>query len=121
MNLTLQVASHSLLDEEMHDLTRQLAHTISSETDISAQIPEQKAEPGNKGDLIDAGKMILNFVTSNTAGALVGVLKSFFDRTSNFSVDIKRPDGSQINISAQNMKPEQIEDTVARLNGLLGK
>jgi hypothetical protein len=120
MDLTLQVSCPSLSDEEMHVLTGELAQTVSSETGISAQIPEQQATPGAKGDAINIGTLILTFFSSGAAVALIGVLKSYFDRASNLTIDIKRPDGTQFNISAENMKPEQIENTVARLKNLLG-
>lgn len=120
MDLTLQVSSPSLSDEEMHNLTRELAQSVSSETDISTQIPEQQPRRGAKGDPITVGALVLTFFSSGAAVALIEVLKSYFGRVSNLTIDIKRPDGFQVNISAQNMKPQQIENTVARLKNLLG-
>lgn len=120
MDLTLQVSSDSLSEEGLHELTLDLSRTIGSETDISAQIPEHQPEPGAKGDTITVGTLFLAFFSSGAAVALIGVLKSYFDRASNLTIDIKRPDGHQVNISAQNMKPEQIENTVVRLKNLLG-
>ena len=120
MDLTLQVSSPSLSDEEMHDLTRKMARTINSETDISSQVPEHPPTPGAKGEPITIGVLILSFLSSGGAAvALIGVLKTYFDRVSNLTIEVKRPDGSQVSISAQNMKPEQIEDTIACLSSLL--
>ena len=120
MELTLQISGDTLSEEQLHSLTLELAQTIASETDICAQIPEHPPAPEAKGDPITVGTLVLAFFSSGAAVALIGVLKSYFDRASNLTIDIKRPDGHQVNISAQNMKPEQIENTVARLSGLLG-
>ena len=120
MDLTLQVSSNSLSEEKLHNLTLELAQTIGSETDISAQIPEHPPAPEAKGDPITIGTLVLTFFSSGAAIALIEVLKTYFGRASNLTIDIKRPDGHQVNISAQNMKPEQIENTVARLKNLLG-
>ncbi|WON72890.1 effector-associated constant component EACC1 [Nitrosospira sp. Is2] len=103
----------------MHDLTRQLAQTIGSETDITAQIPEHRPTSGAKGASSILGEIVLTLFSSGGAAvALIGVLKAYFDRASNFTINIKRPSGPEITISAQNMKPEQIDNTIARVNDL---
>lgn len=121
MYLSLQVSSNSLSEEELHEITRQLAQTISSETDISAQIPEQQPAPGAKGDPITVGMLALTFLSSGAAVALIEVLKTYFGRVSTLAIEVKHPDGSQVSISAQNMKPEQMQETVTRLSSLLEK
>jgi hypothetical protein len=121
MNITLQISSPTLSEEELDALTRQLAQTIGNETDIPVQIPESRSISGAKGDPITIGVLVLSFLTSGTAVALIGVFKSYFSRVSNLAIEVKRPDGSQVSISAQNMKAEQIQDTVTRLSSLLEK
>lgn len=104
----------------MHVLTREIIQTINSETVISSQILEHPSITGAKGEPITMGVLILSFLSSGgVAVALIGVLKSYFDRVSNLTIEVKRSDGSQVSLSAQNMKPEQIEDTVARLSSVL--
>lgn len=119
MHATMQITSAVLSAEELDSLTRQLAQTIARETDISAQFPEQPPTPGAKGDPITIGTLALSFLSSGAAVALFEVLKTYIGRVSNLAIEVKRPDGSQVSISAQNMKPEQLQDTVARLRGLL--
>ncbi len=121
MDLSLQISSNSLSEEELDEITRQLARTIGSETDISAQIPEQYPAQGAKGETITVGTLALTFLSSGAAVALIEVLKTYLGRVSNLAIEVKRSDGSQVNISAQNMKPEQMQDTVARLSSLLEK
>jgi hypothetical protein len=119
MELSLKVSSGSFSEEELHSVTRQLAQAIQSETGIAALIPEYQPTPGVKGTSSILGEIALTLLSSGGAAvALIGVLKAYFDRASNFSINIKRPDGPEITISAQNMKPEQIENTVARINDL---
>lgn len=119
MDITLQISSTALSAEELDILTRQLAQTIGRETDISAQIPGHQAPPGAKGDPITIGALALSFLSSGAAVALIEVLKTYLGRVSNLAIEVKRTDGSQVSISAQNMKPEQMQDTVARLRSLL--
>jgi hypothetical protein len=121
MKFTLKISSAALSDEEMNTLTRQLAQTISRETDISTEIPEHQSEAGVKGDPITIGVLALSFLSSGAAVALIEVLKTYLGRASSLTFEAKRPDGSQMKISAENMKPEQMQDTVARLSSFLGK
>jgi hypothetical protein len=121
MNITLQLSSAALPHEELDALTRQLAQTISSETAITAQIPEHQPTAGAKGDLITVGVLALSFLSTGAAVALIEVFKTYLGRVSNLAIEVKRPDGSQVSISAQNMKPEQMQDTVTRSSSLLEK
>lgn len=119
MDMGLQLSSDALPDDELDALTRQLAGTIASETPIDARLPEGDAAPGAKGDAVTIGTLALTFLSSGAAVALFEVLKTYFAREPSLEIAIKRPDGAEVTVSAQNLAPEQLHDTMERMRKLV--
>ena len=116
MSLTLNLSSNELDSEELQTLTRQLCDSIADETDIKAEIPSGAVQQGHKGDPITLGLIALTFIKSGAAVALFNVLKAYFERNSSFTIKAKKADGTELEITAQNLKIEQIQALLAQLN-----
>ncbi len=112
MKARLSIASSALSGEDLHDLTLDLSRTLSQETETQAILPEQSGPPGTKGDLIAVGTLLLTFLTSGAAVAMFGVLKSYFERSSSLEMEFQREDGKKLAIRAENLQPEQIDQTI---------
>jgi hypothetical protein len=62
-------------------------------------------------------EIILTFFGSGGAAvALFNIFKAYFDRNSSFTIKAKKADGTELEISAQNMKLEQIQALLTQLN-----
>lgn len=106
----MNIILNSDIDHEaLHALTQQLCASINSETDIQAEIPSGAVQPGHKGDPITIGTIALTFLSSGSAVALFNIFKAYFERDASFTIKAKKPDGTEVEISAQNMKLEQIQ------------
>jgi len=117
MNLTLNLSSTELSDdEELQRLTRQLCDSIADETEIEAEIPSGAVQQGHKGDMVTLATIALTFMSSGAAVALFNVLKAHFERNSSFTIKAKKADGTEVEISAQNIKVEQIQALLSQLN-----
>ncbi len=119
MEMGLQLSSTALSDDELDALTRQLAGTITSETEISATLQEGDDTPGAKGDPVTIGTLVLTFISSGAAVALFEVLKTYFARESSLEIAFKRPNGTAISISAQNLATEELQATIDRVQQLI--
>jgi hypothetical protein len=115
MNVTLNLSSSELDGEDLQNLTRQLCDSIVNETDINAEIPSGVVQQGHKGDPITLGLIALTFIKSGAAVALFNVLKAYFERNSSFTIKAKKADGTELEITAQNMKLEQIQALLSQL------
>lgn len=117
MNVTLSLSSNDLDSEELQALTRQLCDSIADETDIKAEIPSGAVQQGHKGDPITLGTIALSaFGSGGAAVALFEIFKAYFSRNSSFTIKAKKADGIELEITAQNMKLEQIQSLLAQFN-----
>ncbi len=113
--VTLSVSSTELNDDRLQALTADLCRIINNEFNIEAVLAEGPAQKGAKGEPITLGIIILTFLSSGSAIALLNILKSYFDREPSINMKIKREDGTEIAIAAKNMSPEQIKEIIGTL------
>lgn len=116
MNLTLNLSSTELDNEDLQTLTRQLCDSIADETKIRAEIPSQESKPNARGDLPVWAEIVLTFFGSGGAVALFGILQAYFDRHSSFTIKATKADGTSMEITAQNIKLEQIQVLLSQLD-----
>jgi hypothetical protein len=109
----LVVSSLHLPPADMQALTRELASSINRRTDIRAELPESETRPGERGDAVTVGAIVLSFLASGSAVALFQVFKAYFERDESLEFAFERPDGRKLTIKAANMSAERIDDTVA--------
>jgi hypothetical protein len=116
MSVILTLNSDELGKEDLQNLTRQLCDSIADATDIQAEIPGGAVQQGHKGGEIALAEIALTFFGSGAAVGLFNIFKAYFDRNSSFTIKAKKPDGTELEISAQNMKLEQIQALLAQFN-----
>ena len=105
---------------EIHRESEMFTRLAASQPDITVSRPEEAAPgKGQKGAGFELGTMLVALVTSGAVTALVNVLKVYFDRDKNISIKIENPDGRKIDISASNLKPERLQETISALNQIL--
>lgn len=114
MDVHLALNGPALADERRQFLTRDLAATLLRETSIRPAMVVNAAMPGEKGDAVSIGTLLLTFISSGAAVALFQVVRTYFERDSSLEIELQRSDGARFAIRAHHVKPGQIEDAIAR-------
>lgn len=116
MAITLSLTSKELPEEILQDLTQDLCRTINIETDARARLLEKPPTvPGTRGEPITLGALVLAFLTSGTAVALIEILKTYFERSPSLEIELQRKDGHKLKISTSHIHPDQIHHTIGAL------
>jgi len=116
MNINLMLEAENFDEETIQTLTREVCTTINRETDFDASIGEQESKIGSKGDPVTTGQIILAILgTGGGAVALINVFKSFFDRSKELSIKLKKQDGDEIEISAKNINTSDVKSMLDEL------
>ncbi len=116
MNLTLNLSSNELDNEDLQALTRQLCDSIADETEIKAEIPSGAVVQGTKGGPITLGLIGLTFLNSGAAVALFEIFKAYFNRNSSLTIKMIKADGTPLEITAQNIKLEQLQALLSQVD-----
>jgi len=115
METTRLTISGDLEDREIQSLARGVVRSLRRESDVEAELAEENAGPGARGDAITLGTIAITFLTSGSAVALFNILKSYLDRNSSLDVRLKRADGAELELSAENVKAGQVEKTLRQV------
>jgi len=70
---------------------------------ISAVPIEEKAPLGTRGDISLIGQLALELLSSSAVVALIECLKAYITRERKLVIKLRRPDGMEILLSAQNI------------------
>ena len=119
MDLKLNLRSDLLSEEDIQQLSSDLCQTINYETDSTAELSNEEAKMGSKGDATIIGEIILTALSSGAVVALFNVIKSYITRGSNLSIDITGENGKRVKINAANIKSEVLNDTLTQLKLIL--
>lgn len=119
MDASLLISCKDLSDEDLQLLTGDLTNTLNRETELTGTLAEQTKKKGAKGEPITIGMIILTALSSGTVVALFNVLKSYFERRSSLEMVIKRADGEEFTIRAENLSSEQVDETIKMANEFL--
>jgi hypothetical protein len=117
MELKLMLSSEALGESKLQDMTRDLCRTLNRQPDISAKIPEGMPLPGEKGDPITVGTILLALISSGAAVAMFDTLKAYFQRNKNLAVKIVSANGETTEITAQNLNKDQCDKLIRKISG----
>jgi hypothetical protein len=113
MQVRLALASPDLSAEALQQLTLDVRRTLVSETEILAAVPDAAPRAGERGDAVTLGTLVLTFMTSGAAVALCEIAKAYFHRNSSLAMEFERGDGRTLKISAENLRADQVDKTIA--------
>ena len=119
MDLKLNLRSDFLSEENIHQLSNDLCQTINYETDSTAELSNEEAEMGSKGDASIIGEIILTALSSGAVVALFNVIKSYISRDSKLSIELTGENGKSVKINATNIKSEVLNDTLIKIKSIL--
>jgi len=109
--LNLKVTATNGDDEYAHASALELRKLLREESEVNAHLQETLGQAGNKGDPITAGALVLTFLTSGAAVALVKVLEAYIARKRSVELELVRPDGKKLVLKANDVSADQIEAT----------
>jgi hypothetical protein len=123
MSITLFLSSTHMPDDSLQDLTYQLCVSLRSECENYADVLQNPSiRKQDKGDPLSVGTIVMSLIgTGGVVVAFVNVLKSYVDRGQHLSVKVKSKSGDEVEITADNLKPDQIRETTALVSRLLEK
>ena len=121
MSVILSLSSANLSNEVIQDLTYDLCGALRRELDEDARISEElPISTGTKGDPITIGTIVLSLIGSGgVAVTLINLLKSYIDRGHHLKISVKGRNGETVEVAADNLRPEQIEQTTKLINRIL--
>jgi hypothetical protein len=102
-------------DAALVQMTRDLQRDLAR-ADVPARTIEVPPRPGEKGDAFSIGQLVLTLVTSGAVTALIECAKAYLGRDRTLSVKIKRPDGTEIELSSHNVDSTEVR---AQLDSLV--
>lgn len=117
MEAKLKVSLAGIEDGVVQELTRDLCRTLNSEEGVGARLAEGPAARGARGEAITVGGIILSFISSGAALALVNVIKAYFERRPSLEVELQNG-RRKVRIRAENLGAGQIDRTTERIRDL---
>ncbi len=108
---SLRVSISGLPDTRLAQLTRELAFDLSR-AGIDARPVEMSPVPGEKGEPVTLGVLVLALVTSGTIKAVIGCFKSYFSRERTLSLRITCRDGKEVEVTARNVDMPAVREAL---------
>ena len=125
LETTISVSA-DLADEDIHDLTFRISRTMENEINVEARPASAPAAPGTKAvDVPLLGQIALTVLGSGgIAVTFLQVIKTYIAQTASLEVVLERGAGKEqkrLKIKAENLNPEQIEQTQALARDFFGE
>jgi len=109
LNINLTLRAESMEEGAVQQLTRDLCSTLNQQRDIDASIKEGSVGVGTRGDIVAIGQIALAILgAGGGATALIGVFKSYVERSKELSIKMKKPNGDEIEVSSKNIDTDEI-------------
>ncbi|MEM8837056.1 MAG: hypothetical protein AAGE89_03100 [Pseudomonadota bacterium] len=118
-NLRLQLSG---IDDPdlLQDDTIRLTEELSEAVDPAARRVQEQARPGERaGGAYLFGEIALALATSGAIAALLDVLKGYFGRRREAEIKVRRADGAELAIRANQLSQEEYDATLARADAFI--
>jgi hypothetical protein len=97
-----------------------LSGLLAAQPDLVVARPEEAPiEPGQRGAVLEVGKLLLSFVAPGGVETLIEGLKLYVARSPEFTIAVTGESGAKIEVTARNMSPDRIVETAGQLRALL--
>src|SRR2546423_1017666 len=104
MQFTLSLHDSASPDESLQELTREVCLTLNRETPAEAEVEEQPATVGSRGDAVTLGAIAITLglhtaavltahLLQDAAVRILKNLRTFFHRNPALRMEFKMPDG----------------------------
>jgi len=108
--LTVRLSAE-IPDTRLAQLTRDLERDLSR-AGIRAQPAEVPPIPGEKGEPITLGVLVLALVTSGTVKVLIECIKTYLSRERTLTIKVARADGVQVELTSRNVDTPAVREAL---------
>jgi hypothetical protein len=98
-------------DERLARLTLELARDLSR-AGVQAHPAEEPPVPGEKGEPVTLGVLVLALITGGTVKAVIECFKAYISRERTLTIKLARADGKPIEITARNMDTPALREAL---------
>jgi hypothetical protein len=98
-------------DEQLQMITRQFCRDLSTELGLDSRLPEQAAQPGQRGDPVTVGAVLVALAKSGTILGFLRLVQSYISRVPSLEMSVVRADGSRFSLKASNLTEKQLQTT----------
>jgi hypothetical protein len=109
-SLTLTLTA-DISGERLAQLTRDLERDLSR-AGVRARAVETPSVPGQRGEPITLGVLVLALITSGTVKAVIECFKAYLSRERTLSFKFASADGTQVEVTARNMDTPGIREAL---------
>ena len=109
-SLTVSLSA-DIPDARLAQLTRDLERDLSR-AGMRARPVQAPPVPGQRGEPITLGVLVLAVVTSGTVKALIDCFKAYLSRERTLTIKCARADGTQVEVTAQNVDTPAVREAL---------
>jgi Effector Associated Constant Component 1 len=109
-SLTLNLSA-DIPDARLAQLTHDLERDLSR-AGIGARPLEALSVPGQRGEPITLGVLVLALVTSGAVKAMIECVKAYLSRERALTIKFAREDGTQVEVTAQNVDAPAVREAL---------
>jgi membrane-associated two-gene conflict system component 1 (EACC1) len=119
MGTSLKLSGDQLGDAELQRMTDEMADVLGREAGITAEVPRRQPGPGEKGEPITIGLLVMAAITSGAIPAFFDVVGSFVQRSRRLEISVTGNDGRTVTLTSENVSQKDREHTIAQLRDLM--
>lgn len=119
MSIELLISSNDLRGQALQEFTENLCETLMREAKLDAAMKKGDSYLGAKGEPITIGVIVLSFITSGAAVALLNAISAHFARSNKIEVSMSKANGDTFTLKSENMAAEQHQQTLKQLEDFL--
>jgi Effector Associated Constant Component 1 len=103
-------------EEKSFYLSQEFAADVARLSGVVSRTPSAAApEPGQRGDPVTLGAIVIAAASGGALTALVNTIGSYLTRDKRTEMEISRPDGLKIKVSSAKSNFEELEAALSRL------
>ena len=119
MTVTVKIAAEGASSQAAQRRAEQFQDLVRRAAGLTIErAPDAPPQPGEKGAAFEIGAFVMGLATSGAITALVQVLSHYLGKARKTSVSFETPDGAKMSVSAENLAPDQVEETTRRLKAV---
>jgi hypothetical protein len=104
MDETIQLSAPNLAPEQLQDVSSSLLKDLVTELGLNARFTTEAGKPGDKGDPITIGAIIVSLAKSGAILGVIRLLQTYIRRVPSLELTVARPDGQKLTLKSNNSR-----------------
>jgi Effector Associated Constant Component 1 len=119
MDGKIQLRAPNLAPEQVRDISASLLKDLVAELGLDARLATESGSPGDRGDPVTIGMIIVSLVKSGAILGFTRLLQTYISRVPSLELTIARSDGQKIQLKSTNFTDEQLDKTLTSIQHLI--